>query len=176
LAIGCIARGGISRKGYVLDCERSSVLCAFFAGTLLAADFFAAQKAFILSACCFRCAVVKVRFFLTGAAAAVTLSTAGAEATGFFGGRPRRLVGPCRTSMARLSRSRSAMRRATISSVCIHGDISMSELETIQSYLFNLWAHKGEAVAAYYFELGFRLAKVTLAVMSLRHLNRYQVF
>jgi hypothetical protein len=42
----------------------------------------------------------------TAVAVAITL--------GFFGGRPRRLIGPWRTSIARLSRSRSAMSNASI--------------------------------------------------------------
>src|SRR5579862_6870476 len=36
-----------------------------------------------------------------------------------LGGRPRRVVGPCRASIARDTRSRSATSKATICSVCI---------------------------------------------------------
>jgi hypothetical protein len=37
---------------------------AAFLGLLAEAFFFAAQKAFILAACCFRCAAVNLRRFL----------------------------------------------------------------------------------------------------------------
>ena len=81
---------------------------AFAAARLRAAHIFRMR-----SACAFRCAAVKVRprFFGAGADAVV--------AAAFLGGRPRRFVGPWRTSMALLSLSRSAMRRATIWSVGI---------------------------------------------------------
>jgi len=40
-------------------------------------------------------------------------------AVGFFGGLPRRRIGPCRASMAWFSRSRSWMRAASISGIGI---------------------------------------------------------
>jgi hypothetical protein len=83
------------------------------------AFFFAAQYFFIRAACSLHCAAVKVRFFLAGAGS-VTAAVGVTAVSGFFGGRPRRFVGPCRASIARLSRSRSAMRRATMWSVVIY--------------------------------------------------------
>ena len=44
-------------------------------------------------------------------------AAAGVIAPGFFGGRPRRFVGPCKISIARLSRARSAMSKTRIWSV-----------------------------------------------------------
>jgi hypothetical protein len=82
----------------------------------LAAFFLPAQYFRIRSACCLRCAAVKVRFFLAGAAEAATVATV---ARGFFGGRPRRFVGPCRASIARFSLSRSSIRSVRICSVGI---------------------------------------------------------
>ena len=71
-------------------------------GFLLLAQYF-----FIRSACCLRCAAVKVRFFLAGAARGVAAAAPTAAAGGFFRGRPRRVAGPCRASIARFSLSRS---------------------------------------------------------------------
>ena len=62
-----------------------------------------------------------MRFFLAGAGSAAVAVTA---VSGFFGGRPLRLVDPCRTSMARLSRSRSATRSETMWSVVINRRLS----------------------------------------------------
>src|SRR5260370_25504989 len=75
-----------------------------------------AQYAFIFRACAFLWAAVNFRRpFLTGAVGAAALTLAAA----FLGGRPRRLVGPCRASMARLKRSRSATSKAMIWSLGI---------------------------------------------------------
>jgi len=63
------------------------------------------QYAFILAAWAARCSAVKVRrpFFAGG----------GAEtASGSFAGRPRRLTGPCKASVALLNLSRSEMSMA----------------------------------------------------------------
>lgn len=57
--------------------------------------------------------------FFSGCARSATAAVGVTAVSGFFGGRPLRFVGSCRTSMARLRRSRSSMRRATICSVGI---------------------------------------------------------
>ena len=61
---------------------------------------------------------LRLRFAGTGVGAGAT------AASGFFGGLPRRFVGPWRTSMARVSFSRSAIRRAMIWSVGIGGSVA----------------------------------------------------
>lgn len=80
------------------------------------AAFFAAQRFFCASAIFrFVAALKPFRFFGRSASAASgisVLTTEGrvtADATGFFGGRPRRFAGaePCNASIARLSLSRS---------------------------------------------------------------------
>jgi hypothetical protein len=60
---------------------------------------------------------VNERFFLfAGAGAAAEVFAA----SGLFGGRPRRFVGPWRASIARVSLSLSDIRRATMWSVGIN--------------------------------------------------------
>jgi hypothetical protein len=75
---------------------------------------FAAQYAFILVAAALRFAALMPCRFFPGAGVGVT-----AAINGFLGGRPLLRAGPCNTSMARLSRSRSAMSNASIWSVGI---------------------------------------------------------
>ena len=77
-----------------------------------------AQYAFMRFDCAFRAAApIPLCRFFAGAGAGVM-----AAINGFLGGRPRRFTGPCSASMARLSRSRSAMSKASIWSVGIsHG-------------------------------------------------------
>jgi hypothetical protein len=90
--------------------------CRSLESLYLPSFFRLAQYAFIFRACAFLWAAVKVlRPFLTGVGAAAMLAAA------FLGGRPRRLVGPCRASMARLKRSRSATSKAMIWSLGILG-------------------------------------------------------
>src|SRR5258708_2579387 len=84
---------------------------AFFV-TFTSAFLFAAHLRRIRSEAAFRWAAVNLRPCFLGAGAA-------AAARGFFGGRPRRFVGPWRASIARLSLSRSWTRRARICSVGI---------------------------------------------------------
>ena len=84
--------------GHGMRCARDRYAAvAFFLGlrTDFGCDFatvfrLAAQKAFILSACCLRCAAVKVRFFLDGAATGID----GSAASRFWGGRLGRFAGP----------------------------------------------------------------------------------
>jgi hypothetical protein len=80
------------------------------------AFFFAAQYAFIRAACFFRCAALKVLVFLWPFSLGATV------AIGFLGGRPRRLLS-CKTSIARLSLSRSWISSVRICSVAISRDI-----------------------------------------------------
>ena len=94
---------------------------------VLAYDFaavfrLAAQYWRILSAAAFLCAAVNRRRFLF--AGAWRAAEGVARASGFLGGRPRRLVGPCKASMAEFRRSLSATRRAMICSVCIEGIVT----------------------------------------------------
>ena len=83
------------------------------------AFFFAAHRCRILSAAAARCAAVNLRRpFFAGSGPALSVAGAAAEsiiASGFFGGRPRRFVGPWRASMARLSLSPS---RQTAPALC----------------------------------------------------------
>jgi hypothetical protein len=65
-----------------------------------------AQNAFILAAWAARCSAVKVRPpFLVGDGAAA--------ASGSLGGRPRRLISPCKASIALLNLSRSEMSKVS---------------------------------------------------------------
>jgi hypothetical protein len=75
---------------------------------------FAAQYAFIRADCAFLAATdMPVRCLPSGAGVGTTRDN------GFFGGRPRRLVGPCKASIALLSRLRSSISKASIWSVGI---------------------------------------------------------
>src|ERR1019366_1910074 len=105
--------GSVQGSGYAA----SAVFLVFFAAFGCAAAFFAAQYAFMLSACFLLWAALNLRFFLLagqGAMVGPGVAVGVATAIGFFGGRPIRFVGPCRASIARLSRSRSVTRRAII--------------------------------------------------------------
>lgn len=97
--------------------------------------FLAAQYAFILSACFLLCAAVKVRVRFLAGTAAVLRARHGVEMAPFsantsFGGRPRRLIAapPCKTSIARVSRSRSATSSWSIWSVGIVNRLSPSSI------------------------------------------------
>ena len=85
----------------------------------------AAQNAFIRADCSSRAAALMgARFRRFAATLTAAGAAAGAGACACFGaldpgGRPRRFAEPCNASIARLNRSRSATKSATICSVCI---------------------------------------------------------
>src|SRR5258708_37849130 len=97
--------GAPAASGLMIGMCRSLYLPSFFR---------LAQYAFIFRACAFLWAAVNFRRpFLTGAVGAAALTLAAA----FLGGRPRRLVGPCRASMARVKPARSAASKARLWSI-----------------------------------------------------------
>ena len=101
------SQGREETSGSALISVPKLALTAYFLG-LPAAFRFAAQYAFIRTPCALRWAELMVRRLrFTG-----TAIGAGAATAASFGGLPRRLAGPPRTSMARFSLSRSAMSRA----------------------------------------------------------------
>jgi len=72
-------------------------------------------KTMLGSACTFRYAALRFRFFFR----AIATTGVAAAASGFFGGLPRRFAEPWRASIARFNLSRSAISRAMICSVGI---------------------------------------------------------